>query len=129
MIAARAAVIPVALAAGDEAACGQVLTPMLRLGAAVGHSQGLAPRDVEDAVRVRRLVIAQDVAVQIHGDIVLDLQPRRNGDVRRQLHHIVGAVRQGGGQRRLRGSLPHGLLGKDHRGQQAQSHTQGQQDA
>ena len=71
---------------------------MLRLGAAVGQGQGLAPRDAEDAVRLRRLVIAQDVAVQIHGDVAGDLQPRRNGDVRRQPDHTVGAVRQCVGQ-------------------------------
>ena len=93
----RAIVILKPLAAGDEAACGQGRVRMFRRRAAVGQGQ-LARLDAEDAVRVRRLVIAQDVAVQIHGDIVLYLQPRRNGDVRRQPDHTVGAVRQCVGQ-------------------------------
>ena len=70
---------------------------MGRRGGAVGQGQ-LARLDAEDAVRVCRLVIAQDVAVQIHGDVAGDLQPRRNGDVRRQPDHTVGAVRQCVGQ-------------------------------
>ena len=82
---------------------------MGRRRAAVGQGQGLAPpRDAEDAVRVCRLVIAQDVAVQVHGDIVLYLQPRRNGDVRRQPDHTIGAVRQGGGQVSRRADLGSG---------------------
>ena len=51
-----------------------------------------------------------------------------NGDVRRQPDSLVCAVRQGGGQLRLRGGLPHGLLGKYHAGQQAQHHAQCEQD-
>ena len=94
----RAIVILKPLAAGDEAACGQGRVRMFRRRAAVGQGQGAVAGDAEDAVRVRRLVIAQDVAVQIHGDIAGDLQPRRNGDVRRQPDHTVGAVRQCVGQ-------------------------------
>ena len=59
----RAIVILKPLAAGDEATGGEGLILMLLRRAAVGHGQGLAPRDAEDAVRGRRLVIAQDVAV------------------------------------------------------------------
>ena len=95
-------------AAGDEAARRELGIFMGRRRAAVGQGQGLAPRDAEDAVRVCRLVIAQDVAVQVHGDIVLYLQPRRNGDVRRQPDHTVGAVRQGGGQVSRRADLGSG---------------------
>ena len=97
----RAIVILKPLAAGDEAACGQGLILMLRLGAAVGQGQGAVAGDAEDAARLRFFGIAQDVAVQIHGDIAGDLQPRRNGDVRRQPDHTVGAVCQCGGQLRL----------------------------
>ena len=57
---------------------------MFRRRAAVGQGQGAVAGDAEDAARLRFFGIAQDVAVQIHGDIAGDLQPRRNGDVRRQ---------------------------------------------
>ena len=124
----RAIVILKPLAAGDEAARRELGVFMGRLGAAVGQGQGAVAGDAEDAARLRFFGIAQDVAVQIYRDIAGDLQPRRNGDVRRQPDHTVGAVRQCGGQRRLRGGLPHGLLGKYHAGQQAQHHTQSEQD-
>ena len=71
---------------------------MGRRGVAVVQRQGAAAGDAEDAVGLCALVKAQDVAVQIHGDIAGDLQPRRNGDVRRQPDHTVGAVRQCVGQ-------------------------------
>ena len=100
----RAAVIPVSLAAGDETARGQSRILMLRLGAAVAQGQGMAPRDAEDAVRVRLFVIAQDIAVQVHGDIPLDVQPGVDGDVLRQLHDVARAG-QCGGQFLRRGDL------------------------
>ena len=94
----RAIVLRIALAAGDEAACGKGCVAVGRRGVAVVQRQGAAAGDAEDAVGLCALVKAQDVAVQIHGDIAGDLQPRRNGDVRRQPDHTVGAVCQCGGQ-------------------------------
>ena len=77
---------------------------MLRLGAAVGQGQGAVALDAEDAVRVRLFVIAEDVAVQVHGDIPLDVQPGIDGDVLRQLHDVARAG-QCGGQFLRRGDL------------------------
>ena len=97
--------MPVALAAGDEAACGKGCVAVGRRRAAVGHSQGLAPRDAEDAARLRFFVIAQHMAVQIHGDVALDLQPLGDGDVVRQLHDAVRAGPDGGAEGVRRGGL------------------------
>ena len=94
MIAATAAVIPVALAAGDEAACGKGCVAVGRRGGAVGQGQGAAAGDAEDAVRgFRRLVIPQDVAVQIYRGLARD--PQRAGDghvLRQRIHAAAQAV-------------------------------------
>ena len=85
----RAIVSPVALAAGDEAACGELGIFMGRRRAAVGHSQGLAPRDAEDAARLRFFGIAQHIAVQIYRGLARDPQCAGDGHVLRQRIHAV----------------------------------------
>ena len=98
MIAATAAVIPVALAAGDEAACGQGCVAVGRRGGAVGQGQGAAAGDAEDAARLCRLVIPQDVAVQIYRGLARD--PQRAGDghvLRQRIHAVSQAVSDIGG--------------------------------
>ena len=95
MIAATAAVIPVALAAGDEAACGQGCVAVGRRGGAVGQGQGAAAGDAEDAVGLCALVKAQDVAVQIYRGVACD--PQRTGDghvLRQRIHAVSQAVGQ-----------------------------------
>ena len=89
VIRARAIVSPVALAAGDEAACGELGIFMGRRRAAVGHSQGLAPRDAEDAARLRFFGIAQHIAVQIYRGLARDPQCAGDGHVLRQRIHAV----------------------------------------
>ena len=81
--------MPVAPAAGDEAARGQGLILMLRLRAAVGQGQGAAAGDAEDAVRLRFFGIAQDVAVQVHGGLARDPQCAGDGHVLRQRIHAA----------------------------------------
>ena len=85
----RAIVSPVALAAGDEAACGELGIFMGRRRAAVGHSQGLAPRDAEDAARLRFFGIAQHIAVQIYRGLARDPQCAGDGHVLRQRIHAA----------------------------------------
>ena len=71
---------------------------MLRLRAAVGQGQGLARLDAEDAARVCRLVIPQDVAVQIYRGLARD--PQRVGDghvLRQRIHAAAQAVSDIGG--------------------------------
>ena len=125
----RAIVILKPLAAGDEAARRELGILMLRLRAAVAQCQGLARLDAEDAARVRRLVIAQDMAVQVHGGVTRDGQGAGDGHVLRQLicaisqavGHIVGDV--------VLIQLRHGVVLRQRLGrQQRQRHDQRHQD-
>ena len=124
----RAIVMPVAPAAGDEAARRELGILMLRLRAAVAQCQ-LARRDAEDAARVCRLVIAQDMAVQIYRGVARDPQRAGDGHVLRQLicaisqavGHIVGDV--------VLIQLRHGVVLRQRLGrQQRQRHDQRHQD-
>ena len=71
---------------------------MFRRRAAVAQCQGAAAGDAEDAARVCRLVIAQDVAVQIYRGLARD--PQRAGDghvLRQRIHAAAQAVSDIGG--------------------------------